>query len=378
MTPTQEALCEGDSSSLTLSSSPVESCASSCTPLSYNCSEDALTITYADQVLCNEELDTAKYDTCQCQVFWYGNDCTTHFIDVYPSTSRGYSIFFCVVFLGLSIFSGREIYKHVTELEESAKKLNKQISNRNGGKTNEMGRRRSSTLQFNRPKSMGRTTMVSGFFQPTRVRILVQSCCFLASFLRFIYLFNMTLRVCYEGQVCSSVVFEPANIAIISAGLLTVMFWKKMGMMFRKGVNQATQNDEDIRFFQIFGFYTIFQFTMIVVTATAESMNIEMHALYNISLLVSGIYMIGLLYGSIKFGMTLIRLLHGTRKGGDGDAKAKTWKKVRKVVYMLSIVVPAGVGYLISLGVYMMMGMRGIPKMWMPMQVRGEAYRKGV
>ena len=188
----------------------------------------------------------------------------------------------------------------------------------------------------------------------------------------------MTLRVCYEGQVCSSVVFEPANIAIISAGLLTVMFWKKMGMMFRKGVNQATQNDEDIRFFQIFGFYTIFQFTMIVVTATAESMNIEMHALYNISLLVSGIYMIGLLYGSIKFGMTLIRLLHGTRKGGDGDAKAKTWKKVRKVVYMLSIVVPAGVGYLISLGVYMMMGMRGIPKMWMPMQVRGEAYRKGV
>jgi len=314
-------------------------------------------------VLCNEELSTSDANSCQCQVFWDGPQCNVHFIDVYPIASYLYSITFALGFLFISVFSANEIYKHLTELDESAQKMNKHMSSQNIGAQT---RRRSSTLKFNRPKSMGRSTLISGFFQPTRVRILVQSCCFFASFLRFLYLFTVSLRVCYEGSVCTSIIFEPANVAVISAALLTVMFWKKMGMMFKKGTSKSSQNDEDVRFFQIFGFYTVFSLTMIIVVNTASAMNIDVHALYNIQLLVSGMYLVGLLYGCIMFGMTLIHLLHGGAQ--DAKSKEKTWKKVRKVVHMLAIVVPSGILYLLGLMTYMGMGMRAKPGYWMPMQ----------
>jgi hypothetical protein len=248
------------------------------------------------------------------------------------------------------------------QLNPPPQKLHKQMSSKNASANT---RRRSSTLKFNRPRS-ARTTMVSGFFQPARVRILVQSAACFAACLRFIYLLNITTRICYEGQVCSSVFFEPANVSIISACLLTVMFWKKMGMLFKKGVSKSTQNDEDVRFFQIFGFYTVFQFTMIVVTNTATALNVEVHALYNIQILVSGCYMIGLLYGCITFGVTLLHLMHF--KSQDAATKEKTWKKVRKVVHMLAIVVPSGFVYVMGLMIYMFMGMRSNPMLWMGSQ----------
>jgi len=300
-------------------------------------------------------------------VFWTGSNCGTHFIDVYPTASYIYSITFSMAFFFLAAYCAREIFKYLTELDESAKKSVAAAAQRGADV-----RRRSSSVQFNRPKSLGRTTFVQGFFQPTRVRFLVMSCCFLGSLLRFIYVFNVTLRICYEGEVCGAVVFEPANVCLVSAALLTVMFWKKMGMMFKKGINRSNQYEDDLRFFQIFGFYFLFQFTMIVTQSTAAAMGIDVTALYDISLVVSGIYITMLLIGAVKFGYTLVKLLRGSSKGKDAtqskDARQKTWKKIRKVVIMLAWTVPGSTLYMIALVVYIGGGMRQDVTMWMPMQ----------
>jgi hypothetical protein len=93
-----------------------------CTPRSHSCSESssALTASYNPNVLCNEKLDSDDDNTCQCQVFWGDDDCGTHYIDMFPVTSYVFSIIFLLAFFFLSCFSAREIYKHMTELDESA------------------------------------------------------------------------------------------------------------------------------------------------------------------------------------------------------------------------------------------------------------------
>jgi hypothetical protein len=109
-----------------LASSPQKNCMTACTPLSHSCSEaeETLTASYSPQVLCNELLDTMDDNSCECQVFWAGDDCSTHYVDMFPTASNVYSIFFALVFLFLSCFSAREIYKHMTELDESAQVRN--------------------------------------------------------------------------------------------------------------------------------------------------------------------------------------------------------------------------------------------------------------
>lgn len=70
--------------------------------------------------------------------------------------------------------------------------------------------------------------------------------------------------------------------------------------------------------------------------------------------------------------MTLLRLLRGPKNANGGapsaDAKAKTWKKVRKVVMMLAFTVPGSSLYMIALACYLIGGMRGQVETWLPMQ----------
>ncbi|GMH81166.1 hypothetical protein TrST_g11759 [Triparma strigata] len=151
------------------------------------------------------------------------------------------------------------------------------------------------------------------------------------------------------------------------------MFWKKMGMMFKKGINRSNQYEDDVRFFQIFGFYFVFQFTMIIVQSAAAAIGVDVSSLYDISLIISAIYISLLVIGSVKFGMTLLRLLKGPKTGTgnmppSADAKAKTWKKIRKVVMMLAFTVPGATLYMISLAVYLIAGLRGDVDTWLPMQ----------
>ena len=111
---------------------------------------------------------------------------------------------------------------------------------------------------------------------------------------------------------------------------------------------------------------------MIVTQSTAAAMGIDVTALYDISLTVSGLYITALLAGAIKFGITLVSLLRGSSKGVDQnaskDAREKTWKKIRKVVIMLAWIVPGASLYMISLLVYMIAGIRNDVSKWIVMQ----------
>jgi hypothetical protein len=346
-------------------------------------------ITYAENVICATS-ETPKDQYCTCRAFWTGDDCNEGFLFYYPTAGMFYAVFFTIVFFGLFVFAAYEIYLITHELSPEHVKHNNatgRAGKHNNADNLDIIKKRGDSVTSNKPTS-ARSTMVAGFFQPTRVRMYVQSCCCFGSFMRFMYLLTHATDSCREGSPCSALFFEPANVMFISSALLTVMFWKKMGMMFKKGISRANQGEEDIKFFQIFGFYFWFQTTMIVVQVVAAANKIQVTALYDISLMISGIYIMALLYGSLKFGIMLVRMITSATDSADGsnadgeggvpaakkigrgstDTKAKTWQKIRKVVIMLMYVVPSSALYIICLGVYIIFGMRYDVSFWMPMQ----------
>ncbi|GMI42288.1 hypothetical protein TeGR_g3331 [Tetraparma gracilis] len=369
----QWALCNLNNAtgSIVTSGGSSTSCSSTCQPLSVSC--DALsrtaTLEYSEEVVCFGD-DTPVNSAC--------------FLFVYPAVGLSYAILYAIVFFVLFCISAREIWIFATELppnQAAHLKATGRTSKHKNADSDTIIRKRATTVSFNRPASK-RANMISGLFQPSRVRVSVQACCCAGTFLRFWYLALHASDTCPEGSACSALLFEPANVMFISAALLTVMFWKKMGMMFKKGISRANQSDEDMRFFQIFGFYFVFQMTMVVVQLICAANRIHVTALYDISLVVSGMYMLALLVGSVKFGIMLVAMITGgnplqmSKAKADGarggiataDDKKKTWKKIRKVVMMLMFVVPAAAGYVLSLAVYIGAGMRYDVAQWMPMQ----------
>ena len=237
--PPQFDLCSLSNSTGTISthggSSFSKHCVTACTPLEITCDPIDLAgvLTYSDNVVC---ANTASLGMdCSCQAFWTGEDCTEGFLFVYPTVGRTYASIFSVAFLLLFLYSSREIYVFLAEQPSEPKGPATTMES-----SSQIRKGRSPSLSFNKPKT-ARANMVSGFFQPSRVRVSVQMCCCVGSFMRFMYLTLMLTDVCPEGGACSALFFEPANVFFISAALLTVMFWKKMGMMFKKGISRANQ-----------------------------------------------------------------------------------------------------------------------------------------
>jgi len=86
-----------------------------------------------------------------------------------------------------------------------------------------------------------------------------------------------------------------------------------------------------MRFFQIFGFYFCFQITMCIVQLVCAANRIQVSALYDISLMISGAYMAALIYGSVKFGYMLVIMVSKASdstapgaagvKGGKGNTR---------------------------------------------------------
>ena len=92
-----------------------------------------------------------------------------------------------------------------------------------------------------------------------------QLSCFFASVFRLLYFIVGRLHLCNEGGPCLNLIFESGNVPIISSALLTVMFWKKLNVMYGgSGVKLANQRKHDLQFASILGFYISFQFTTIV------------------------------------------------------------------------------------------------------------------
>ena len=82
---------------------------------------------------------------------------------------------------------------------------------------------------------MGKTSKVKGFFQPTRVRILIYFCLSLGCALRSVHLLLGNMWWCRSGTICDPLVFEPSNILLIFAFLLSNTLWKRIGTLFDRG-----------------------------------------------------------------------------------------------------------------------------------------------
>jgi len=188
--------------------------------------------------------------------------------------------------------------------------------------------------------------------------------CFFASFFRVLYFFVIQAKICVEGEPCIGIFFEPANVSMVTAALLTVMFWKKLNIMYGgSGVKLTNQRQHDIHFAIIIGFYVAFQTIMIVFQFITSFIAFEATYIFDLGLGVSAVYMIALLWGSAKYGTKIIKMVNGKN-----TIKKTKGEESKKLLNLLKVVLPFGIIYVLALASYIVFGMRNKIDTWMPMQ----------
>lgn len=153
--------------------------------------------------------------------------------------------------------------------------------------------------------------------------------------------------------------------------MLTVLFWKKLNIMYGgTGVKLANQRKHDWHFAIIIGFYIILQTIMIVLQFASQFFHFEATFLFDISLLLSGIYMIALIAGAAKYGRLIVKMVNGkgaVSKRNMGEDKRKM-KESKKLLTLLNVVIPGGILYICGLALYIVLGLRNNVETWLPMQ----------
>ena len=335
----------------TVMTSPFKECRTFCKPLNYTCGDESngnvTKAMYSHHVDCL--LPNSLLLECRCLPFWADDSCSTNYQDVYVIPMKVYTTVFTIIFFVLACYSAYEIKVYVQE----GWKVKKDRTEREYAKS-QRDLTGVSTPALDRDSHHG---VVSGFFQPVRVRFMVQCCCLVGAMSRVLYLVSLGSKWLTDSSPEISLFFEPGNVSYISCGLLTIMFWKKISTVFKQGAEGASEHDDDVHFFQLIGFYVTFQLTLIVMVFVATKAHIDLAVLFDIMLIVSAFYMLGLVGGSVKFGIRLIGILGGDAKHGvkileHKEQRKKVWKKIHKIVEMLLWTVPAGLTYIIALGIF--------------------------